>query len=122
MARLGEMTAGAAHELNNPLTVISARAQALATRVREDRDRAAAETIVEACTRLSGLIERLNRENGQTFVLVTHDPRVAERAQRILRMRDGCIEAEERPDRAVHVPSRAPRLDAIVSRPPWSAT
>lgn len=61
LARLGEMTAGAAHELNNPLTVISARAQALATRVREDRDRNAAEAIVEACGRLSGLITRLNR-------------------------------------------------------------
>ncbi|MCC6320779.1 MAG: HDOD domain-containing protein [Phycisphaerales bacterium] len=61
LTRLGEMTAGAAHELNNPLTVISARAQALSQRVREDRDRAAAETIVEACQRLTGLIARLNR-------------------------------------------------------------
>lgn len=61
LTRLGEMTAGAAHELNNPLTVISARAQALAQRVREDRDRAAAEAIVEACERLTDLIARLNR-------------------------------------------------------------
>lgn len=61
LTRLGEMTAGAAHELNNPLTVISARAQALAGRVREDRDKAAAEAIVHACDRLTGLIGRLNR-------------------------------------------------------------
>jgi putative ABC transport system ATP-binding protein len=45
------------------------------------------------------LIERLNRQNGQTFVLVTHDARVAERAHRILHMRDGRIEVEERPTR-----------------------
>jgi len=61
LTRLGEMTAGAAHELNNPLTVISARAQSLASRVREDRDRAAAQAIVDASERLSGLIRRLNR-------------------------------------------------------------
>ena len=49
----------------------------------------------ESAAEILDLIERLNRENGQTFVLVTHDPRVAERAERILRMRDGQIVAEE---------------------------
>jgi putative ABC transport system ATP-binding protein len=58
----------------------------------------------ESAVEILDLIERLNRDNGQTFVLVTHDGRVAERAQRILRMRDGRIESEERPVRgaAVH--------------------
>ena len=51
----------------------------------------------ESAAEILDLIGRLNRENGQTFVLVTHDLRVAERAGRILRMRDGRIEAEERP-------------------------
>jgi ABC-type lipoprotein export system ATPase subunit len=51
----------------------------------------------ESATEILDLLARLNRENGQTFVLVTHDPRVAERAHRILRMRDGLIECEERP-------------------------
>ena len=37
------------------------------------------------------LIDRLNRENGQTFVLVTHAREVAAHAQRIIRMRDGEI-------------------------------
>jgi len=37
------------------------------------------------------LLVRLNRENGQTFVVVTHDPVVAGRAHRILRMRNGQI-------------------------------
>lgn len=37
------------------------------------------------------LIGRLNRENGQTFVLVTHSDDVAKSARRIIRMRDGEI-------------------------------
>ena len=49
----------------------------------------------ESAIDILSLIERLNRENGQTFVLVTHDGRVAERASRILRMRDGQIDSEE---------------------------
>jgi putative ABC transport system ATP-binding protein len=38
------------------------------------------------------LLVRLNKD-GQTVVLVTHNPQVAERARRTLRMRDGRIEA-----------------------------
>jgi len=38
------------------------------------------------------LLVRLNRD-GQTIVLVTHNPQVAERARRTLRMRDGRLEA-----------------------------
>ncbi|HYK85477.1 MAG TPA: ABC transporter ATP-binding protein [Ktedonobacteraceae bacterium] len=37
------------------------------------------------------LIVRLNRENGQTFVVVTHDIEVGKLANRILTMRDGRI-------------------------------
>jgi putative ABC transport system ATP-binding protein len=43
------------------------------------------------------LLEQLNREQGQTFVIVTHDPGVGARCHRIVRMRDGVIEGEERP-------------------------
>ena len=37
------------------------------------------------------LLRRLNRENGQTFVLVTHDPEVGDACDRVIRMRDGRI-------------------------------
>ena len=37
------------------------------------------------------LLLRLNRENGQTFVVVTHDPGVGELMDRVVRMEDGRI-------------------------------
>jgi putative ABC transport system ATP-binding protein len=41
------------------------------------------------------LIARLNRENGQTFVIVTHDPAVGARAGRIVHMQDGLISHQQ---------------------------
>jgi putative ABC transport system ATP-binding protein len=41
------------------------------------------------------LLCQLNRDESQTFVLVTHDPAVARRADRIVRMRDGVIESDQ---------------------------
>ncbi len=46
----------------------------------------------EATESVMGLLVRMNRD-GQTIVLVTHNPLVAERADRIIKMRDGLIEA-----------------------------
>lgn len=43
------------------------------------------------------LMERLNREQGHTFVIVTHDPGIGRRCHRIVRMRDGEIVEEEHP-------------------------
>jgi HD-like signal output (HDOD) protein/signal transduction histidine kinase len=61
LARLGEMTAGAAHEMNNPLAVIRGRAQLLCSRL-EDSDLAGCATaIAEAATDLSDLIAELNQ-------------------------------------------------------------
>lgn len=42
------------------------------------------------------LMQRLNKEKGQTFVVVTHDPSVAENADRILFLKDGLIQGEKR--------------------------
>jgi len=42
------------------------------------------------------LMEQLNREQAQTFVLVTHDPRVGQRCHRLIHMSDGQIVSEER--------------------------
>jgi putative ABC transport system ATP-binding protein len=37
------------------------------------------------------LLRRLNREHGQTFILVTHDSEVGEACDRVVRMRDGRV-------------------------------
>jgi len=42
------------------------------------------------------LMQRLNKEEGQTFVVVTHDPSVAENADRILFLKDGLVQGEKR--------------------------
>ena len=45
---------------------------------------------------LLGIMERLNREHGTTFLFSTHDPRVVERARRRVSLVDGQIESDER--------------------------
>jgi len=44
---------------------------------------------------IMSLMEQLNREKGLTFVIVTHDPGVGARCNRIVKMRDGIIVSEE---------------------------
>ncbi|MEO1007280.1 MAG: HDOD domain-containing protein [Planctomycetota bacterium] len=60
MVRLGRMTAGAAHEMNTPLAVISGRAQLLDATLENAEARSAAAAIVDAADRLSGLITTLH--------------------------------------------------------------
>jgi len=60
MARLGEMTSGAAHEMNNPLTIISGHSQLLAGRLKDAKDKMAAAQIVQAADDLSSLIASLH--------------------------------------------------------------
>ncbi|MCG6957322.1 MAG: ABC transporter ATP-binding protein [Gemmatimonadetes bacterium] len=45
---------------------------------------------------LLDVMERLNRDLGTTFVFSTHDPRVMNRARRLIRLVDGRIERDER--------------------------
>jgi putative ABC transport system ATP-binding protein len=42
------------------------------------------------------LMEEMNREHGQTFVIVTHDAGVGRRCDRLVTMSDGLISSEER--------------------------
>jgi len=61
-------------------------------------------------------VEQLNCEEGMTVVIVTHDPDVAARAQRIIRIRDGKVEREEGTGRAcqqVAMPERKEDARAV---------
>ncbi len=60
LARLGEMTAGAAHEMNNPLAVISGRSQLLVSHLDASEERESAIAIARAAQDLSDLITSLN--------------------------------------------------------------
>jgi signal transduction histidine kinase len=56
---VGEMAAGAAHEMNNPLAVISGRSQLLASELSDPRHKAAAHLVHEQAQRLSNIITEL---------------------------------------------------------------
>jgi putative ABC transport system ATP-binding protein len=66
------------------------------------------------------LFEKLNDE-GKTIIMITHEDEVAHRTKRVMRLRDGVIESDERNDRAARfggpplatvVPSESPRAPA----------
>ena len=59
MITVGEMAAGAAHEMNNPLAVISGRSQLLASQLSDPKARASAHLIHEQSHRLSAIITEL---------------------------------------------------------------
>jgi ABC-type lipoprotein export system ATPase subunit len=42
------------------------------------------------------MFKELNQSEGLTIILVTHDPGVAHHAKRVIRIRDGLIEDDER--------------------------
>ena len=48
----------------------------------------------ETADRLLEIMEKLNRERGETFIFSTHDPRVLERAKRVVRIVDGQVEED----------------------------
>ena len=56
---VGEMAAGAAHEMNNPLAVISGRSQLLASQLTDPKQKHAAKLIFEQSHRLSEIITEL---------------------------------------------------------------
>jgi putative ABC transport system ATP-binding protein len=49
----------------------------------------------ETAERLLDIMESLNRNRGVTFVFSTHDPRVMDRARRVVRIVDGRVERDE---------------------------
>ena len=54
-----------------------------------DLDRKAGDEILD-------LLQALNREHGKTIIMVTHDPTIAHRCQRVIRLHDGNVTHDER--------------------------
>ncbi|MBC7783661.1 MAG: HDOD domain-containing protein [Burkholderiales bacterium] len=59
LTTVAEMAAGAAHEMNNPLAVISGRSQLLASTLSDPRDKRSAELIFDKSQKLSDIITEL---------------------------------------------------------------
>lgn len=59
LVSLGEMAGGAAHEMNNPLAVISGRSQLLSQELQDPRQKASAHLVYEQSQRLSDIITDL---------------------------------------------------------------
>lgn len=55
----------------------------------------------EAADNLLNIMEKLNHEEGMTFIFSTHDPRVMKRAHRVITLRDGRIVSDERKNNEV---------------------
>ncbi len=87
--RPGKLSGGQQQRVAVIRAVVTEPALVLADEPTANLDRAASD-------RLLDMMEELNRELGTTFVFATHDPRVMERARRLVRLVDGAIESDER--------------------------
>ena len=57
---------------------------------------------------IMGIFQQLNREQGITVILVTHDPEVARHARRIISVRDGRVASDEPVPESLEVSIRIP--------------
>jgi putative ABC transport system ATP-binding protein len=44
---------------------------------------------------IMSLLLNLNKERGTTLIIVTHDPKIADQTQRVIRLRDGELESSQ---------------------------
>ena len=87
--RPGKLSGGQQQRVAVIRAVVGEPALVLADEPTANLDSAASDRLLE-------MMEELNRELGTTFVFATHDPRVMERARRLIRLVDGSIASDER--------------------------
>jgi putative ABC transport system ATP-binding protein len=89
--RPGKLSGGQQQRVAVARAVVGEPALVLADEPTANLDSATSMALLDVMT-------TLNRELGTTFVFATHDPRLMERAQRLIRLVDGAIENDERRD------------------------
>ena len=89
--RPGKLSGGQQQRVAVIRAVVGEPALVLADEPTANLDSAASDSLLD-------MMEELNRSLGTTFVFATHDPRVMERARRLIRLVDGAIASDERRD------------------------
>ncbi len=87
----GKLSGGQQQRVAVARAVVGEPALVLADEPTANLDSAASGALLE-------MMEHLNHEHGATFVFATHDPRVMERAHRLIRLVDGAVESDLRQD------------------------
>jgi putative ABC transport system ATP-binding protein len=87
--RPGKLSGGQQQRVAVIRAVVGEPALVLADEPTANLDSAASDALLD-------MMEELNRGLGTTFVFATHDPRVMERARRLIRLVDGAIASDER--------------------------
>jgi putative ABC transport system ATP-binding protein len=59
---------------------------------------------------IMGIFQKLNREQGITVILVTHDPEVAQHARRVISVRDGLVASDEQVAEPLEIAIEVPEL------------
>lgn len=84
-----ELSGGQQQRVAVARAIVSEPALVLADEATANLDTAAGEALLET-------MADINRQRGTTFVFSTHDPLIMERASRLIMLRDGRIESEDR--------------------------
>jgi signal transduction histidine kinase/HD-like signal output (HDOD) protein len=95
MISVGEMAAGAAHEMNNPLAIISGRSQLLAAQLSDPKQKHAATLIYEQSHRLSEIITEM-MDFAKPEPPAPHEAEVAELIERALHVAKMQVELADR--------------------------